>query len=71
MANLEWVRGDSAFNMRGAYLTDEAACPVCKCPNHFEFIESFSSPAKCIVGCVHLRERDFREDGNNWYGFES
>lgn len=66
---LQWAQGAGAFELSGAYLTDEAKCPICGCPNHFEFLESFASPVRCIVGCRHLRMRELR-DGWNWYGFE-
>ena len=69
-ADLRWVRGEGQFNLSGPYLTDEVKCLECRCPVLFEFIESISSQAPCVIGCVHLRARQLREDGMNWYGFK-
>lgn len=65
---VHWVPGSGEFNMTGPYLTDTATCPICKCPNDFEFVESYASPVRCTLGCGHLRFRELRE-GDNWYGF--
>jgi hypothetical protein len=66
---LQYVPGSIAFNLRGPYLEDTVTCPICRCPNDVEYLESYASHARVVFGCTHLRRREFREDGNNWYGF--
>lgn len=51
---VQWVQSSGAINMIGPYLTDEVKCPICSCPNGFEFLESYSSPVKVIYGCTHI-----------------